>query len=169
MKIDTIKKRLSKDRPMVSVTLRMPEDVVNDLKKIAPTKGFGGYQALLRSYVGAGLRMDMEKLEGSAVVKLVEKLREVGVSEETLSMAISYSNNTSMKKVVGGQDKRLFVERRPEGDYAVRKANSERASDVLPTQSEAIKRAKELNPGGSPVVERVRNTPGGKPDQWRKA
>ncbi|OIR08882.1 hypothetical protein GALL_88760 [mine drainage metagenome] len=65
-------------------------------------------------------------------------------------------------------DKRLFVERRPEGDYAVRKSNSERASDVLPTQAEAIKRAKELNPGASPVVERVRNTPGGKPDQWRK-
>ncbi len=66
-------------------------------------------------------------------------------------------------------DKRLFVERRPEGDYAVRKSNSERASDVLPTQGEAIKRARELNPGASPVVERVRNTPGGKPDQLRKA
>jgi uncharacterized protein YdaT len=65
--------------------------------------------------------------------------------------------------------KRLFVEQRPEGDYAVRKANSERASDVLPTQAEAIERAKELNPGASPVVERVRNTTAGKPDQWRKA
>ncbi|MGV8933280.1 MAG: DUF2188 domain-containing protein [Gallionellaceae bacterium] len=65
--------------------------------------------------------------------------------------------------------KQLFVEKRPEGDFAVRKANSERASDVLPTQAEAIARAKELNPGASPLVERVRNTDGGKPDQWRKA
>jgi hypothetical protein len=64
---------------------------------------------------------------------------------------------------------RLFVERRPQGDYAVRKANSDRASDVLPTQQEAIERAKELNPDGSPVVERVRYTATGKPDQWRKA
>jgi uncharacterized protein YdaT len=64
---------------------------------------------------------------------------------------------------------RLFVERRPEGDYAVRKPNAERASDVLPTQAEAIERAKELNPGKSPVVERVRYTESGKPDQWRKA
>jgi uncharacterized protein YdaT len=63
----------------------------------------------------------------------------------------------------------LFVERRPQGDFAVRKGNSERASAVLPTQAEAIERAKELNPGASPVVERVRNTTGGKPDQWRKA
>jgi hypothetical protein len=38
---------------------------------------------------------------------------------------------------------RLFVERRPQGDYAVRKPNSERASDVLPTQGEAIGRARE--------------------------
>jgi predicted DNA binding CopG/RHH family protein len=60
MKIETIKKRLTKDRPMVSVTLRMPEDIVNDLKKIAPTKGFSGYQALMRSYVGVGIREDLE-------------------------------------------------------------------------------------------------------------
>ena len=46
MKLETIKKRLSKDRPMVSVTLWMSEDVVNDLKKIAPLKGFSGYQGL---------------------------------------------------------------------------------------------------------------------------
>ena len=66
-------------------------------------------------------------------------------------------------------DKKIFVERRPEGDYAVRKANSERASAVLPTQAEAIDRARELTDGGSPLVERVRQTTGGKPDKWRKA
>ncbi len=65
--------------------------------------------------------------------------------------------------------KRLFVERRPEGDYAVRKVHSERASDVLPTQKKAIERARELNPGHSPDVERVRQTNKGKPDKWRKA
>ena len=65
--------------------------------------------------------------------------------------------------------KRLFVERRPEGDYAVRKGHSERASDVLPTQKKAIERARELNPGHSPDVERVRHTNKGKPDKWRKA
>jgi hypothetical protein len=64
---------------------------------------------------------------------------------------------------------RLYVERRPEGDYAVRRPNSQRASDVLPTQAEAIERARKLNPGQSPVVERVRHTDKGKPDKWRKA
>lgn len=65
-------------------------------------------------------------------------------------------------------DKRIYVERRQQGDYAVRRPNSERASDVKPTQAEAIQRARELNPGVSPHVERVRNTSVGKPDKWRK-
>jgi hypothetical protein len=67
------------------------------------------------------------------------------------------------------KDKRIYIERRPEGDYAVRRANSERASDVLPTQSQAIDRAKELSPGSRPHVERVRHTNNGSPDKWRKS
>jgi len=65
-------------------------------------------------------------------------------------------------------DKRIYVERRPEGDYAVRRGDSERASAIEPTQAKAIKRARELNPGISPHVERVRDTSKGGPDQWRK-
>jgi hypothetical protein len=64
--------------------------------------------------------------------------------------------------------KQLFIERRPEGDYAVKKGKAERASAVLPTQAEAIERAREMNPGQAPLVERVRYTGVGKPDKWRK-
>jgi hypothetical protein len=67
------------------------------------------------------------------------------------------------------KDKRIYIERRPEGDYAVRRGNSERASDVLPTQRDAIDRAQELSPGSRPHVERVRNTSVGSRDKWRKA
>jgi hypothetical protein len=62
----------------------------------------------------------------------------------------------------------LFVEQRKQGDYAVRRANSQRASAVLPTQAAAIERARELNPDIPPLVERVRNTTAGGRDQWRK-
>ncbi len=62
----------------------------------------------------------------------------------------------------------LFIERRPQRDYAVRRPGSRRASDVLPTQAEAIGRARELESGSTPMVERVRHTSRGKPDQWRK-
>jgi uncharacterized protein YdaT len=63
--------------------------------------------------------------------------------------------------------RQLFVERRSEGDYAVRRGGSDRASDVKPTQREAIERARELNPGRDPLVERVRHTNAGNPDKWR--
>jgi hypothetical protein len=66
-------------------------------------------------------------------------------------------------------DDQLFVERRPDGDYAVRKGNASRASAIEPTQKQAIERAKQINPNKSPLVERVRNTGEGKPDKWRKA
>jgi hypothetical protein len=62
----------------------------------------------------------------------------------------------------------LFVERRSEGDYAVRRGDAERASAILPTQAEAIARARELNPNKTPLVERVRNTSEGSRDKWRK-
>lgn len=62
----------------------------------------------------------------------------------------------------------LYIERRAEGDYAIRKPNSERASAVRETQKEAINRAKEINPNATIHVERVRYTNGGKPDKWRK-
>ena len=59
MKIEALKKRLAKDRPMTAITLRMPEDVVDDLKRIAPMLGFSGYQPLIRAYVGQELRKDL--------------------------------------------------------------------------------------------------------------
>lgn len=67
MNIAALNKRLDRDRPMTSVTIRMPEDVVEDLKRIAPLLGFSGYQPLIRAYIGQGLRVDLERLEGKAV------------------------------------------------------------------------------------------------------
>lgn len=65
------------------------------------------------------------------------------------------------------KDDRLFVERRPLGDYAVRRSDSDRASAVLPTQSEAIERAREMD-HSQILVERVRDTSVGGRDKWRK-
>jgi hypothetical protein len=64
--------------------------------------------------------------------------------------------------------KNIFVERRPEGDYAVRRPDSKRASAVETTQAKAIERAHEIAPKAAVHVERVRYTEGGKPDKWRK-
>jgi len=50
------------ERKKMMVSLRMPEDVVENLKRIAPLKGMSGYQALIKYYVGMGLRRDLENL-----------------------------------------------------------------------------------------------------------
>jgi len=63
MKIEKLKQRLDRNRPMTTVTLRMPGDVINDLKRIAPLLGFSGYQPLIRAYVGQCLRQDLERLD----------------------------------------------------------------------------------------------------------
>ncbi len=46
----------------------------------------------------------------------------------------------------------IYVEPREQGDYAVRREGSKRASDVLPTQKAAIERARELERTRSPTL-----------------
>jgi len=89
MKINELQNRLRRDRPMASVTLRMPEDTLEDLKRIAPILGFSGYQPLMRSYIGQGLREDLERLESAPIARFVEALRHNGVSEEAIQRAIN--------------------------------------------------------------------------------
>ena len=93
MTIDALKKRLSRDRPMTSVTLRMPEDVVDDLKRLAPTLGFSGYQPLIRAYVGQAMRADLKRLSRDKVNALVESLKRKGVSEKVISDALKEAEN----------------------------------------------------------------------------
>jgi len=89
MKIETLKKRLDKNRPMTTVTMRLPEDVVEDLKRVAPLLGFSGYQPLARAYIGQGLRADLERLENDTVSALVDSLKRHGVSDEVLQEALN--------------------------------------------------------------------------------
>ena len=48
MKLGEVRTRLQKNRPMNMVSIRMPEDVIADMKRIAPQLGFSGYQPLTR-------------------------------------------------------------------------------------------------------------------------
>ncbi|MEG3439960.1 hypothetical protein V0288_22725 [Pannus brasiliensis CCIBt3594] len=89
MKIETLQKRLRRDRPMQSVTLRVPEDVIEDLKRIAPLLGFSGYQPLMRAYIGQGLRADLERLENDPIASLIDSLKRQGVSDEVINNALN--------------------------------------------------------------------------------
>jgi hypothetical protein len=77
---------------MTAISIRMPVDVVDDLKRIAPLLGFSGYQPLIRAYIGQGLRVDLERIESKpSVTALVKVLRKKGVDSKVLSSAIQES------------------------------------------------------------------------------
>ncbi|MBD2164086.1 hypothetical protein H6G04_06665 [Calothrix membranacea FACHB-236] len=89
MKIEKLKQRLNKNRPMTTVTIRMPEDLVEDLKRIAPILGFSGYQPLIRAYIGQGIRADLERLDNNTVTALIASLKRRGVSDDVINEALT--------------------------------------------------------------------------------
>jgi hypothetical protein len=84
---DTLKTRLSKERPMTSITLRIPVDVVESMKAIAPKRGFAGYQTLLKAYLSDGLRKDEAQFMLDPTARLMQALRKHGVPQAVLDDA----------------------------------------------------------------------------------
>ena len=95
MKTNKIVQCLQKNRPMTMVSIRIPEDVIEDLKRVAPMLGFSGYQALIKAYIGQGLRADLERLESSVEVSaLIKSLRKKGVKEEVITSAMAEAQSS---------------------------------------------------------------------------
>jgi len=84
---DRLKTRLQKDRPMTSITIRMPVDAIESMKAIAPLKGLNGYQSLLKAYVSEGLRRDEAQYLGNAEARLIDALKRRGVPDDVLEDA----------------------------------------------------------------------------------
>ncbi len=114
---ETLKKRLKKDRAVTSITLRIPVDVVDSLKAIAPRKGFSGYQTLLKSYISDGLRRDESAYAPATIERLSAALRKHGVSKKVLDDALrdvssSHSAKSSAKQTTarsGLQPQRVIM------------------------------------------------------------
>jgi len=95
MKINKLKQRLRKDRPMTMISLRIPEDVVEDLRRVAPVLGFSGYQPLIRAYIGQGLRADLTRLEEDQIINdFIESLRKHGVEDEVIASVMAEVRGT---------------------------------------------------------------------------
>ena len=107
MKTTKVVQRLQKDRPMTMVSMRIPDDVIEDLKRVAPMLGFSGYQALIKAYIGQGLRADLERLESSVEISaLIKSLRKKGVKEEIISSAMAEAQSSKqVMKAHGGYPK----------------------------------------------------------------
>jgi hypothetical protein len=85
---ERLKTRLTKNRQMTSITLRIPVDVVESMKSIAPLRGFTGYQTLLKGYISEGLRRDEGLLAEDSSARLLEALKKHGVPESVLAEAL---------------------------------------------------------------------------------
>jgi hypothetical protein len=92
---ERLRKRLRKDRPNTTITMRIPVDVVDSLKAIAPNRGFSGYQALLKSYISEGLRRDEAEFDQYTARKLADALKRRGVAEDVLRDALSEVQRSS--------------------------------------------------------------------------
>ncbi|MDY6804012.1 MAG: hypothetical protein SXA11_09430 [Cyanobacteriota bacterium] len=89
MKIETLKKRLNKNRQKTKVTLQIPEDVLADLEKLTPLLGFSNYQSLMRAYIGQGMRADLERFDNNTLEALIASLKRRGVSDEIINDALN--------------------------------------------------------------------------------
>ena len=86
---------MRKDRPMTVISLRIPEDVVDELKEVAPLVGVSGYQPLIRNYIGQGLRKDLSRLQNSPLEMIAASLRKQGIPEDVISAAIADAQLTT--------------------------------------------------------------------------
>ncbi|SFI31090.1 hypothetical protein [Nitrosomonas sp. Nm34] len=81
------KEPLQKDRPMVSITINVPVDVMDSMKRIAPIKGCPEYQALVKLYITEGLRRDEYLYTGISIASFIEALKQHGVPEIVIQQA----------------------------------------------------------------------------------
>ena len=100
MKIAKLRKRLRPNRPMTTISMRVPQDVIEDLKRLAPLLGFSGYQPLIRAYIGQGLRSDAARLEQRPdLSSFVQSLRKHGVSHRVIKSAVAEAR--ALRRVSG--------------------------------------------------------------------
>jgi uncharacterized protein YdaT len=62
----------------------------------------------------------------------------------------------------------LRIQKRNDGRFEVKRPGAKRASAIKDTQTEAVARARELDPGKAPIAKRVRKKPGTKRGTWRE-
>ncbi len=83
-----MKKKLvpTKDRPTTSISIRIPVDVLERLRLLAPLKGMSGYQSLIKYYLGQGLLRDIDlvrRLEEDDA-RLEAALTKIGLEPEKI-------------------------------------------------------------------------------------
>lgn len=89
MKPAYIDARKNPERPMTTISMRLPEDVIEELKRMAPMLGMNGYQPLIRFYIGKGMRESLAELHGSQWERLADVLHKRGMDDEQVADIIA--------------------------------------------------------------------------------
>ena len=91
MRNENLQQRMLRDRPVTSIMLRIPVDVVDGLKAVAPHEGYASYQTLLKAYISEGLRRDDTVYTSEAVERFARALKKRGVSGKVLEDAMPHA------------------------------------------------------------------------------
>ena len=127
------------------------------MPKSPRTKALSSYKVVGKTYDGVRVLSPKTK---SKTFTAAEVRRAI----ETALDQVSESNR---KELLRDRDA-LRVQQREDGRFEVKRPGAKRASAVENTQSEAVARARALEPGRSPIAKRVRKRPGAKRGTWRE-
>src|SRR6266516_2921138 len=96
MKIVDLKKRLRPNRRNENVSVAIPDDVLADLSRVRERLGFSSVEALIRAYIGQGLRADLERLDAAPnLAVLIETLRRHRVDEKVIAVVMQGAETAS--------------------------------------------------------------------------
>lgn len=121
-----------------------------------------------RSKSAPGYKTVGKTYDGVKVLAPKTKSKTFTAAEVRRAIAKAVNQAASSQEKPLRESDALRVQKRDDGRFEVKKRGAKRASAVKDTQAEAIERAKELDPGQSPIAKRVRKSPGAKKGTWRE-
>jgi transcriptional regulator with XRE-family HTH domain len=139
MALDELREARKLTQTQLATTLRVDQGSVSKMERRTDM-----YISTLRSYIeamGGALHIRAVFPDGDVQIRQFGDVNEAG---------------TEGRMAKGKEE--IYVERREEGDYAVRRPDAGRASAVLRTKAEAIEQAREIAPDAAGHVDRVRDT-----------
>jgi predicted transcriptional regulator len=165
--LESLAKVLSSDnRELLELIAKQKPESLQDLAESAG-RAKSNLSRTLKTMEQYGL-VYLETKRGRLIPRVEHEKLELEVL--LVSRSQRKENSEVPKGKISPQPKNIFVEKRlAQGDFAVRKPNSQRASAIEPTQRKAEQRAKEMYPNARVITERVKHTSKGNRDKWRKS
>jgi hypothetical protein len=88
------KQSMQTETPMTLISLRLPNNIIEDLSEVTPPLGIGGYQAAFDAYNSNGRRKHLsereaQRGEASAIEEFSQRLTVRGVPGQAIQNAVA--------------------------------------------------------------------------------